>query len=57
MELMNSITYEVTMIVQIHIVVMWWLASTSILEEYHEEEGGSMFLWNVGTHPADIMIT
>jgi hypothetical protein len=57
MELMNSITYEVTMIVQIQIVVMWWLASTSILEEYSGEEGGSMFLWNVGTHLANSMIS
>lgn len=31
MELMNSITYEVTMIVHIHIVVMWWLASTNTM--------------------------
>ena len=44
MGLMNSITHEVSMIVQIHIVVMGLLASTSILEEYREEEGGSMFL-------------
>jgi hypothetical protein len=57
MELMNSITYEVTMIVQIHTVVMWWLASTSILEEYPGEEGGNMLLWNVGTHLANSMVS
>jgi hypothetical protein len=53
MELMNSVTFEVTMIVQIHIVVLWWLAITSILEEYPGEDGGSMFLLDVGTHLAN----
>jgi hypothetical protein len=44
MELMNSITYEGIMILKIDIVVLWWLSSPSILEEYPGEDGGSMFL-------------